>query len=446
VIHWFCTPDELRKERAALHKLVQWKNAPNRKPLIIQGARQVGKTWLMRHFGDSFFPQTAYINFEKNPRMLNLFQDDLDIERILVGLQIEAGVPVTTETLLVLDEVQEVPQALTSLKYFHENRPDLPVLAAGSLLGVAMHHGASFPVGKTSFLTLHPLSFAEFLKASGNGDLLDQLLSQDFSLIHTFQSKIVDLLKQYMFTGGMPEVVETLLQSGNVDTVRSVQKNLLAAYEQDFSKHAPAELVPRIRLLWHSLPAQLARENRKFIFGLVREGARAREFELALQWLLDSGLLHQVFRAAKPALPLKAYRDLKAFKLFMVDVGLLGALSGLEPVVLLQGNRIFQEFKGALTEQYVLQQLLAGEVDEPCYWSAGKGTAEVDFLIQREGEIYPVEVKAAENLRAKSLQSYAKQFSPGKAVRISMSDYRDQDWLVNVPLYAVNQIGDLLSR
>jgi uncharacterized protein len=313
------------------------------------------------------------------------------------------------------------------------------------MLGVAMHSDASFPVGKTSFLTLHPLSFPEFLKASGNEDLLNLLLAQDFSLISTFKSKFVDLLKKYMFTGGMPEAVETFLQIGNVEAVRIVQKNLLTAYEQDFSKHAPADLVPRIRLLWHSMPAQLARENRKFLFGLVREGARARDFELALQWLLDAGLLHQVFRAAKPALPLKAYRDLKAFKLYMMDVGLLGALSDLDPVTLLQGSRIFQEFKGALTEQYVLQQFLAGDVSEPCYWSAAKGTAEVDFLFQQGGDVYPVEVKAAENLRAKSLRSFSQQFSPRKAVRVSMSDYRDEGWLVNLPLYAVSQIGDVLS-
>jgi len=379
-------------ERDSLKKLIQWKNTPDRKPLIIQGARQVGKTWLMRHFGASFFPQTAYINFEQNPRMQDLFQGDLDIERILVGLQIEAGVPVKPGTLLVFDEVQEVPQALTSLKYFNENRPDLHVLAAGSMLGVAMHSDASFPVGKTSFLTLHPLSFPEFLKASGNEDLLNLLLAQDFSLISTFKSKFVDLLKKYMFTGGMPEAVETFLQIGNVEAVRIVQKNLLTAYEQDFSKHAPADLVPRIRLLWHSMPAQLARENRKFLFGLVREGARARDFELALQWLLDAGLLHQVFRAAKPALPLKAYRDLEAFKLYMMDVGLLGALSDLDPVTLLQGSRIFQEFKGALTEQYVLQQ-----------------------------------------------------FFPRKAVRVSMSDYRDEGWLVNLPLYAISILPSVIG-
>ena len=431
-------------ERSAIHRLRKWKEEVNRKPLIIRGARQVGKTWLMQYFGKTCYSNTAYINFENNIRMQNLFQGDMDVQRILTGLQIESGSPIDSGTLLILDEIQEVPRALNSLKYFYENRPELHVLAAGSMLGVALHPDTSFPVGKTEFLNLYPLSFTEFLHAGENHNLLELLESKDFSMITTFRSKYIDLLKQYMFTGGMPEAVLTFLQTKDYSRVREVHDNLLAAYEQDFSKHAPVNVVPRIRLIFHSLPAQLARENRKFIFGLVREGARAREFELALQWLLDSGLLSQIFRVTKPGIPLKAYQDMKAFKIFLVDIGLLGALSGLDPVSLLEGNRVFQEFKGALTEQFVLQQLLTEDNISPYYWSAKKGTAEVDFLIQHKGGIYPIEVKASENLKAKSLQSFSRQFSPDKSVRISMSDYRDEGWLVNLPLYACSLVPSIL--
>lgn len=431
-------------ERAATQKLLNWKDSPNRKPLIIRGARQVGKTWLMQHFGKTCFSNVAYINCENNARMQNLFQDDMDIQRILTGLQIESGVSVDSQTLLILDEIQEVPRTLNSLKYFYENRPDLHILAAGSMLGVALHPDTSFPVGKIEFLNLYPLSFPEFLSATGNHNLLELLESKDFSMIRTFKTKFIDLLKQYMFTGGMPESIITFIQTNDYSSVREVQENLLTAYEQDFSKHAPVTIVPLIRLIWHSLPAQLARENKKFLFGLVREGARAREFELALQWLLDSGLLSQVFRVRKPGTPLKAYQDLKAFKMFLLDIGLLGALSNLDSKTLLLGNRVFQEFKGALTEQYVLQQLLAEDLYKPYYWSASKGTAEIDFLFQHKGNIYPIEVKASENLRAKSLQSFSRQFSPEKSLRISMSDYRDEGWLVNLPLYAINLIPEIL--
>ena len=431
-------------ERSAILRLQKWKEQANRKPLIIRGARQVGKTWLMQYFGKTCYSNTAYINFENNIRMQNLFQGDMDVQRILTGLQIESGSPIDSGTLLILDEIQEVPRALNSLKYFYENRPELHVLAAGSMLGVALHPDTSFPVGKTEFMNLYPLSFTEFLHAGENHNLLELLESKDFSMITTFRSKYIDLLKQYLFTGGMPEAVLTFLQTKDYSRVREVHDNLLAAYEQDFSKHAPVNVVPRIRLIFHSLPAQLARENRKFIFGLVREGARAREFELALQWLLDSGLLSQIFRVTKPGIPLKAYQDMKAFKIFLVDIGLLGALSGLDPVSLLEGNRVFQEFKGALTEQFVLQQLLTEDNISPYYWSAKKGTAEVDFLIQHKGSIYPIEVKASENLKAKSLQSFSMQFSPDKSVRISMSDYRDDGWLVNLPLYACSLIPPVL--
>jgi len=431
--------------REAINDLIKWKEDKNRKPLIIRGARQVGKTWLMKTFGKQSYDKVAYINFESNERMRNLFQDDLDIPRIIMGLQIETGVPIDARTLVIFDEVQEVPNALTSLKYFQENAPEYQVMAAGSVLGVALHGGTSFPVGKVEFLDLHPLNFLEFLKASGNDQLVELLFSKDISLINSFKTKFIDLLKTYYFVGGMPEIVQAFVSGEEHAIVREMQVRLLRSFEQDFSKHAPHEIVPRVRLVWNSIPTQLSRENRKFIFGLVKQGARAREYELALQWLIDSGLVYKVYRVSKPQIPLKAYQDVNAFKLFMVDVGLLGALSGLDMVTLLEGEKVFTEFKGALTEQYVHQQLISFNTSEPYYWSADKGIAEVDFIIQHHGKVIPVEVKAAENLKAKSLKMYHQEFLPVRSVRTSLSEFRDEGWLLNLPLYMINTIQDNLA-
>jgi len=431
--------------REAINDLIKWKEDKNRKPLIIRGARQVGKTWLMKTFGKQSYDKVAYINFESNERMRNLFQDDLDIPRIIMGLQIETGVPIDARTLVIFDEVQEVPNALTSLKYFQENAPEYQVMAAGSVLGVALHGGTSFPVGKVEFLDLHPLNFLEFLKASGNDQLVELLFSKDISLINSFKTKFIDLLKTYYFVGGMPEIVQAFVSGEEHAIVREMQVRLLRSFEQDFSKHAPHEIVPRVRLVWNSIPTQLSRENRKFIFGLVKQGARAREYELALQWLIDSGLIYKVYRVSKPQIPLKAYQDVNAFKLFMVDVGLLGALSGLDMVTLLEGEKVFTEFKGALTEQYVHQQLISFNTSEPYYWSADKGIAEVDFIIQHHGKVIPVEVKAAENLKAKSLKMYHQEFLPVRSVRTSLSEFRDEGWLLNLPLYMINTIQDNLA-
>ncbi len=432
--------------RYAMRELRNWKDRKNRKPLIIRGARQVGKTWLMREFGRNCFEKVAYINFDNNDRMSNLFQGDLDIPRLLTALQIEAGVTITApDTLIIFDEVQEVPRALTSLKYFNENAPEFAVVAAGSMLGVALHKETSFPVGKVDFLNLYPLSFTEFLEATGNGNLAELLHSKDFSLITAFRGKYIDLLKQYYYIGGMPEVVASFAEERDYKEVRRIQIRLLEAYEQDFSKHAPNEAVPRIRMLWNSIPAQLAKENRKFIYGLIRQGARAKEFEVALQWLLDCGLIHQICRITKPDMPLMAYQQFNAFKLYMLDVGMLAAKSGLDLKSLLEGNRIFEEFKGALTEQYVQQQLLADGGITPYYWMAERATAEVDFVFQHGSDIVPVEVKAEENLKAKSLKYYCEKYRPQHAVRTSMSDYRKDDWLTNVPLYAVGVLPEVLG-
>lgn len=425
--------------RIALESLKAWKEKPDRKPLVIRGARQVGKTWLMKEFGRAEYGKSAYINFDSNPRMLNLFKNDLDIERILTGLRIETGCNIDAhDTLIIFDEIQECPAALSSLKYFCESAPEYHIIAAGSLLGVALHAGTSFPVGKIEFLDLYPLDFMEFLLASGKSDLAGLIARREISLINTFRDTFVELLKTYYFSGGMPEVLEAFISDHNYAKVREIQKRILETYELDFSKHAPSGLVPRLRMVWNSIPSQLVKENRKFVYGLIREGARAKEYESALAWLCDSGLAYRIARVSKPAIPLPAYEDIHAFKLFMFDIGLLGAMSGLDNRTLLEGNAVFQEFKGALTEQFVLQQLKTMKDMRIFYWSAEKSEAEVDFILQSGGRIVPLEVKAEENLRAKSLKSYRERYSPTLSIRASMSNYRRDDWLLNIPLYMIN--------
>ncbi len=428
-------------ERLAMQKLTAWKNKPGRKPLIIRGARQVGKTWLIKEFGKNEYAQTAYVNFESSKHLKTLFSENFDINRIITALQIETGVSINSEnTLIVFDEVQEAEGAITSLKYFSENAPQYHIVAAGSLLGVALHQHTSFPVGKVEFLDLFPLSFSEFLSALGQQPLLDLLESRDWSLIKGFKEKYIQFLRQYYYIGGMPEAVLAFITQNDFKEVRAIQKRILLAYEQDFSKHAPIETVPRIRMLWNSIPAQLAKENKKFIYGAVKPGSRAKDYELALSWLVDSGLVHKVYRVSKPGIPLKAYEDNTAFKLFMADIGILGAMGDIDVRTLLEGNVIFEEFKGSMTEQYVLQQLKTFSDVAIYYWSAERASAEVDFLIQYSGWVIPVEVKAEENLQAKSLKSFCQKYSPEIALRTSLSDFRKEDWLTNIPLYAISQI------
>ena len=425
-------------QRKIIQSLHNWKQNPNRKPLIIQGARQVGKTWAMKHFGEQSFEQVAYINFDNNPRMKTLFSGDYDINRLILGLKIESGVDIQAHnTLIIFDEVQEVPQALSSLKYFYENAPEFYIMSAGSLLGVSLHHQVSFPVGKVDFLPLYPMDFHEFLLAVGKQDLVELLNLKDWSLISAMKSRYIELLRQYYFVGGMPEAVKVFIEAQNFDAVRQVQKNLLMAYEQDFSKHIrDGQMVKKVRSIWHAIPEQLTKENKKFIYANLQKGARSKDYEIALQWLKDSGLVHSVPRIKKPHLPLSAYQD-NAFKLYGLDIGLLSAQSHLDASVLLDGSRIFSEFKGALTEQYVLQQLIANQDNPVFYWATEKGTAEVDFVVQQKQAVIPIEVKAEENLKAKSLKVYVEQFQPAHAFRFSMADYREQDWLVNVPLYSI---------
>ena len=433
--------------RTKLAELVDWKNAPSRKPLIIKGARQVGKTWLMKEFGNRFYTQTVYINFEKSHRLQALFTDDFDINRILVALQAESGLTIKADnTLLIFDEIQAVPAAITALKYFYEDGPEYHIIAAGSLLGVALQAHISFPVGKVNFMDLNPLTFIEFLDAMGANALAEIIHSADWKLITAYKSKYIELLRQYYYVGGMPEAVLKFTENKNFYEVREIQKQILNAYELDFSKHAPKHIVPRIRMVWNSIPAQLAKKNRKFIYGIIKEGSRAKDYELALSWLIDCGQVHKVCRITKPALPLKAYEDRSAFKLFLVDIGLLSAMGDIDAKTLLGGSQVFTEFKGALTEQYVFQQLNYSNHFAIFYWSAERSTAEVDFVLQYRGLVVPLEVKAEENLQAKSLKTYKDKFSPKNSIRSSMSDFRKQDWLTNLPLYAVSELSGLLDE
>ena len=434
-------------DRFALEKLKQWKEKKNRKPLIIRGARQVGKTWLMKEFGRTCFKKMAYVNFDSNTRMSQVFEGDINNERLILAISAETGVSIDSrDTLLIFDEVQEVPKALTALKYFCEEASEYAIVAAGSLLGVAMHKGTSFPVGKVDFMDLYPLSFREFLCALGEMRFVEILDSSDTDMVTMFKSKYIDRLREYYFVGGMPEVVQSYLDSKDFNQVREIQKNLLNYYQQDFSKHAEATLVSRLNLVWNSIPMQLAKENKKYIYGQVREGARAKDFELAIQWLMDCGLIHKVQRIKKPGLPLKAYLDLDAFKIYLLDIGLLMAMVDLDARVIIDGNRIFTEFKGALTEQYVLQQLIADLGIEAYYYSTEKSSGEIDFLLQGKSSILPVEVKAEENLRAKSLKAFCEKYHPACAVRTSMSDYREQEWMTNIPLYNICRIKKYLDQ
>ena len=430
--------------RTKLVELIAWKNSNSRKPLIIRGARQVGKTWLMKEFGNTQYAQTVYVNFEKNKRLKTLFTDDFDIKRVIIALQAESGLTIHPEnTLLIFDEIQAVPEAITALKYFCEDTPEYHIVAAGSLLGVALHAHISFPVGKVAFMELVPLTFLEFLDAIGENALVEMLNSADWKLITAYKSKYIERLRQYYYVGGMPEAVLKFSENNNFTEVRVIQKQILEAYEQDFSKHAPLEIVPRIRMIWNSIPAQLAKEHRKFIYGIIKEGSRAKDYELAISWLIDCGQISKVCRANKPAIPLKAYEDRSAFKLFLVDVGLLAAMGNIEAQTLLEGNAIFTEFKGALTEQYVFQQLNSAKDSVIYYWSAERSSAEIDFIVQYNSLVVPIEVKAEENLQAKSLKVYVEKFNPKMAVRISMSDFRKQDWLTNLPLYAISELKNV---
>jgi len=424
--------------RESIVSLKKWKEDKFRKPLIVRGARQVGKTWLLQEFGRTSYAKFIYVNFEETSSLQTIFTGDFEIERIITVLQIYAQTTITAEdTLIVLDEIQSAERGVTSLKYFCEKAPQYHVIAAGSLLGMGLHSHVSFPVGKVDFLDLRPLSFSEFLLSQNETALVEALKAKNWSVVSMFTAKLKEYLRYYFYVGGMPEVVDAFAQTRDWQLVRRIQNRILNSYEGDFSKHAPNETVPRIRMVWQSIPSQLAKENKKFVYGVIREGARAKDFELAIQWLTDCGLLLKSHRVSKPSIPLAAYQDISVFKLFLHDVGLLGAMAGLNVKTIIEGDEIFTEFKGALTEQYVMQQLRLDSERYIGYWTNDRSTSEVDFVIQEEGAVIPIEVKSGENLKAKSFRMFCEKYKPSKAIRTSLSDYKEESWMANVPLYAI---------
>lgn len=424
-------------ERSIYSSLKKWKESPTRKPLILQGARQVGKTYILKEFGAREYSEVVYINCDDNNDMQNMFVD-YDVDRIIRSLSAISGVSIKpSTTLLILDEIQEVERGLASLKYFCEKAPEYHVAVAGSLLGITLHEGTSFPVGKVDMLYMYPMDFEEFLLAMGKEQLVELLRSNSWSALTPLRGMLTELLRQYYFVGGMPEAVKAYVERGDIWEVRSIHSKIIDAYRNDMSKHAPKQQVLRINMVWNSIPSQLARDNKKFIYGALRKGARANDFEIAIQWLVDSGLVHKVHRISKPVVPLKFYEDMSSFKLFLLDCGLLGALSETPPEQILIGDNVFEEYKGAFTENYVLQQLKSLPRTFVYYYSNDNSTLEIDFVVQHDAHVIPIEVKAEENLRAKSLRQFVTD-NPGlHGVRFSMSDYREQDWLTNVPLWAV---------
>ncbi|MDR1430772.1 MAG: ATP-binding protein [Propionibacteriaceae bacterium] len=422
--------------------LLDWRASRHRKPLLLQGARQVGKTWLLREFGRRHYRACAYVNFESNPSIAGLFSGDIDLPRIISGLGVASGVDIVPEdTLVILDEIQECPRAVTALKYFAEDAPQYHIAGAGSLLGVALGSGLSFPVGKVDSFTVHPLSFAEFCAALGEDALLRVLAERDWDLANTFHERYVSLLRDYLCIGGMPEVVARFAANRSYPDARAAQNGILDAYLRDFAKHAPIEQVPRIAAVWESVPSQLGKQSGRFVYGQIASGARGRQYEAALGWLVGAGLVHRVKRITAPRLPLSGYGDVAAFKLYAVDVGLLTAMTKLSAAVVLEGNRLFTEFKGALAEQYVCQELVAAHGEVPHYWTNGSGGAEVDFVVAAADSVIPVEVKAERNLKAKSLRVYREKYSPSLAVRTSLAPFADSGSLIDLPLYAVSTLG-----
>lgn len=425
-------------ERIAFQQLIKWKNKSDRKPLMLNGARQVGKTWLLHEFARTEYKKEAYVVCRKNDLVRQLFSQDFNVERILRGLRAITSVDITPgDTLIILDEVQDVPEILESLKHFQEEVPEYHISVAGSLLGISLHSGISFPVGKINVINIFPLNFEEFLMAKGENEDCKLLANHDFDSINALHEKYTDLLRQYYYVGGMPEAVLKYVETGALQEVRNIQLEILQGYDLDFSKHAPRKQVPRIRMVWNSIPSQLFKENKKFIYGVLRKGARANDFELAIQWFVNSGLIYKVPRCTKPELPLAIYEDLSAFKLYMLDLGLMGAMVRTDPAQVLIKNDIFKEYKGGITEQYVLQQMTSKGIGPIYYHSADNSRLEIDFLIQRKAEMIPIEVKAESNVRANSLTKLLDK-NPGlHAERYSMLPYRVQGNLTNIPLYAV---------
>lgn len=432
-------------ERDAFQQLKEWKDSKKRKPLILQGARQVGKTWLMQEFGKREYEKVVYVTFDRNKMLKETFSETVETDVLLSALELSSGLKIEPDnTLIILDEIQECPEALTTLKYFYENAPEYHIIVAGSLLGVSLHKDTGFPVGKVDFMTLYPLSFFEFLTAVGENKYRNILEEKKFELITPFADKLIYLLKHYYYIGGMPEVVQDYIDNKDYNNIRKLQENILNSYEQDFSKHTSSAMAERIKYLWRSISSQLAKENKKFIYGAVKQGAKAREYEEAINWLRDSGLIYKVNRISKPELPIRAYEDLSAFKLYVLDVGLLGALANLSPKTIIDGDKIFTEFKGSLSEQYVLQQLKNKPNKSINYWISSSNVAEIDFILQKDNDVIPVEVKSATNLKAKSLSRYRKEYNPKYSVRTSLAPYKVDNDLYNIPLYMVEMLEKLL--
>lgn len=428
-------------------KIIDWKKSSTRKPLILNGARQVGKTWLLKEIGNSEFKSVAYCNLESSFVMQNAFQNGFDLQRILAAIQIETGVSaVENETLIIFDEIQAVPEALTSLKYFYEKAPQFYIACAGSLLGLSLGANHSFPVGKIEFIEIYPLDFLEFLLAIGQPKLVEIIENQQWDLVNTFHVKIKEYLRIYYYTGGMPEVVNTYIETRDLDKVRQIQNQILDAYQFDFAKHAPINIVPRIRMLWQSIPAQLAKENKKFIYNAIKSGARAKDYELALHWLIDAGLVHKINNVNTPKTPLKSHENYDAFKLYLLDTGLLGAMVQIEASSIIFQQNNLNDYKGVMTEQYVLQQLKAQNISAIYYWSQNESQAEIDFLVDYKSKIIPIEVKAELNLQAKSLKVFFQKFIPDIGVRISMSDYAVHDTLIDLPLCAAGGFYNLMTK
>ncbi len=425
-------------ERLALKKMIEWKNNPRRKPLVLMGARQVGKTWLMKTFGEKCYDKVAYVSFYNNADMTRVFDNDYNIDRILTAINIEVGFPVTPEnTLIIFDEIQNAPRAFESLKYFCEDAPEYHIVVAGSLLGVAIHNGISYPVGKVDLINLYPMNFREFLLANDEQGLVDALASKDYKLIDSFSDKYLYYLKNYYYVGGMPAVVEEFVEHKDYEIIRSIQSDIITQYRGDFGKHIDSHILVKTNMVWDSIPIQLSKENKKFFFGQIKQGARSTDFETSIQWLTDCGLVYKVNKVNEPHIPLSAYKDIKVYKLFLNDIGLLGAMSELSAKTILGEDQLFVEFKGALTEQYVFQQLISDTKYKPYYFGTKKATFEQDFIIQDENRIIPIEVKAGKNVHSPSLKAFFEKYNPSVSVRFSTLPYTDQGWMKNIPLYAV---------
>ena len=423
-------------KREIYKQLLEWKLSVNRKPLILQGARQIGKTWILRHFGECEYKYVAYINCDNEPLAQSLFVD-YNIERILLVVESITHVPIVAgETLIIFDEIQEIAKGLSALKYFCENAPEHHVAVAGSLLGLILHPGESFPVGKVDMLQMYPMTYEEFLVASGEEKLVDILHSQDWATISTLHSKYIDLLRRYYYVGGMPEAVKTYVEQKDYRAVRKVHNEILKSYKNDFSNHPPKEIVKRMLLLWESIPGQLAKENKKFVYSAVKSGARAREYETAIQWLIDAGVIYKVTRVRSGEIPLSGFEDMDAFKLYTLDIGLHGAMAKLEASLIVDKNELFKQYKGALTEQFILQELQQLEEASIHYWSPDESIAEMDFVIQYNGSVTPIEVKAEQHLKAKSIPVYISQNHPTCVIRTSLAPYHKGDTIEDIPLYA----------